>query len=214
MGRMRLEKQRGSVDRSTPVGGELLRLLDEIFAFLSVHSEVGKSIPAEDYDEEVNAVSAATTGLRALLQSFAFKYDDTAESVDLIELIRQIEENEAPRGVEVGITRSLPTMHVNRRRIEALFTFLIHDAIASKATKIDITATRNGRFKLSDNRPKAAHRRGDDHFALTFKDENGRVQSNLGPHLAREIIGFYGGGITVSFTAKTVDVEFSLPIDA
>jgi hypothetical protein len=188
-------------------------LMGEADTFLRVHSELSRSVPAEDYDWELNAVTAATAHLRVIMRSFALKYDDTAESVRLAEVIAAIEESKLPRPIKITRPKVLPVVHVNRRRIETLFTLLIGDAIKNKAKRIALSIPRKGHFKLSDDRPKSAHLRGGDHFALTSIGQNGRAQANVDLYLAKEIVGFYGGGIRISFTARSVEFDFTLPTE-
>jgi hypothetical protein len=188
-------------------------LISEASEFLDIHRELSRIVPAEDYDWELNAVTAAAAHLRAIMRSFALKYDDTAESVKLADVIASIEGLKSASAIKIVRPKVLPIVHVNRRRIETLFNLLIGDAIRNKAKRIALSIPRNGHFKLSDDRPKSSHRKGGDHFALTSIGADGRAQENIDLYLAKEIVGFYGGGIRVSFTARSVEFDFTLPTE-
>lgn len=206
---------------NSSLGGTSVAEIDEVIhglvleaaEFLKVHSELSRSVTAEDYDNEVIALITATAQLRAIMRSFAYKFDDTAESVNLGGVLKTIEAECLPPNMTIRRPKSLPVVHVNRRRIEALFTFLIGDAVRARARMISITMPRVGHFRLSDDRPKSSQARRTDHFALTAIDSDGQVRPNIELYLAKEIVGFYGGGIRVSFTARSVELDFTLPTD-
>lgn len=218
MGRMKmnnLRKARSSPSKPPPaeIDGIVQELVLEAAEFLKTHGELSHSVPAEDYDYEVVALTSATAQLRAMMRAFAFKFDDTAETVNLASVLKTIEAQFKPQNIGIRWPRSLPVIHMNRRRIEALFSFLIGDAVRAKAKKISLSMPRFGHFRLSDDRPKSSQTRTGDHFALTSIDTDGRIRPNIDLYLAKEIVGFYGGGIRVSFTARSVELDFSLPTE-
>jgi len=188
-------------------------LVIEAAEFLKNHGELHGSVPAEDYDDEVIALTTAAAQLTAIMRSFAFKFDDTAEAVNLSGILKAIESEYLPTNMRIRRPRSLPVIHMNRRRMEALFLFLIGDAIRAKAKTISLTMPRLGHFRLADDRPKTSQTRRGDHFALTAIDGDGRVRPNIDLYLAKEIVGFYGGVIRVSFTARSVELDFTLPTE-
>jgi hypothetical protein len=205
-------KKRGSKAGST--GSELERLfvelLDEANTFLGLYQEVSEMVAEEDYRSEVNAMMIATVQLRALMRSFRFKYDDTAESIDLCADLNTLASAAKKNGVLLVIPRTLPSLHLNRRRLQSLLSSLIEDATRAGATKIEVEVTRSGRFRFIDNRPRSNHRKGSSYFDLTCVDGNGELRPNLDLFIAQEIVKFYGGEIVVHFSARSVEVEFSL----
>jgi len=207
-------KKSGSKANST--GSELeqlfIELVNEANGFLKLHRDVSDSLPEEDYRGEVAALTVASTQLCALMRSFFLKHDDSAEKVEIDGILRSLAPRAEKQGLRLVVPRKLPSLHVNRSRIEALFRSLIGDAARSGATKIEVVSEPKGRFICVDNRPRANHRKGSNHFDLTFVDADGATCPNIDCFMAQEIVRFYGGEITVHFSARTFEVEFYLPL--
>lgn len=201
---------------ASSTGGDLATLLNElthdISDFIPFHTTIGAGVTAEDYDGEIAALTGLVADLMARMRTLMYRCDDSAEAIDLKQIFHSPAVQAASAGTQLRLPRTLPTLHINRRRIEMLFISLFRDAARSKATHLKLTVDQRGRFTLSHDRPSRDGRTGATYFDLTYVDDDGVCHPNIDLFIARELIDFYAAKIAVSFTARSVEISFTLPV--
>jgi len=195
---------------------EIRLLLKETIAetqqFLKKQIHLLDQVPAEDCQKVINSYRTATTTLQSLIRFTSFKFDESADEIDLNELLQELIQQQEFSDLEIEI-KKLPTIHINRLRITELFHCLLANATKSKATRVKIACSKDNQFTFADNRPRMSKHDKKHLFHLLYSYKN-QTRSNLHLFIANNIVDFYESKIiVVQSKLNETRFQFALPIE-